>query len=122
MKNPSPKKHAAKKPAASAAPVHVKSADRHLKPNVLGIFSPEPVRAVAGETFDLMLRANGRVDFWKAAGLPEGLSINETNGNISGTAALPGSSKVTVMANAFKGPGHPDGGVTATLEFIIDVD
>lgn len=116
MKKPSPKKHAPKKTAAPAAPVHVhvKSADRHLRPGHLGIFNPEPVRATAGETFDLALRANGRVDEWSAKGLPEGLAINEKNGNISGTPALPGPSKVSVSAIAKD--------IEATLEFIIDVD
>lgn len=115
MTNPTHKKHSSKKTAAPAHVVHhhSKSADRHFKPGILGIYSPIPVTAVAGETFDLQLRANGTVDEWKAKGLPSGLIINETNGNISGTPDLPGSSKITIEAT------HLD--VIATMEFILDV-
>ncbi len=73
--------------------------------------------ALLNAEYSAALSATGAVDgaiTWSASGLPDGLTLNETTGAISGTPTAQGSYRVTVTATEA-------GGGTATKELTLTV-
>ncbi|MFC3540121.1 putative Ig domain-containing protein [Couchioplanes caeruleus subsp. azureus] len=66
----------------------------------LAIINPDAQTSVTGTAVSVTVTAGGGSApyTWTATGLPDGLSINASTGVISGTAATPGTSTVTLTA------------------------
>jgi hypothetical protein len=83
------------------------------------ITSPTTATGTAGSSFSYWITASNSPSSYSASGLPNGLSVNSTSGQISGTPAVAGTYPVTISATNAGGTGSATltlnvGGATAT--------
>jgi hypothetical protein len=78
------------------------------------ITSATTAAGTVGQAFSYQITASGSPTNYNATGLPAGLTVNRSNGSISGTPTGAGSSSVTISAINASGTGQ------ATLTLTID--